>query len=343
MKKFNLIDIKLLTCLADGRCHSGNDLGLLLNMSRTAIWKHITQLIDLGLPILRIPRRGYQLASSVTLLDKLAILHELELAGFTKPIDLHLFLSIDSTNRLLKDLPQSKNIDVCCAEMQTKGRGRFGRQWYSPFGDHIYFSSRWHFNCDLSRLSGLSLVVSLAIMATLDDFGLKNKTSVKWPNDILWGHKKLCGSLIEVMAESNGGGDVVIGIGLNVNSKTPEPNSATSEINPINPPPDRPWCSLYDITGAHTDRNLVIARLIIHLNNFLDEFMMKGFAAFITKWNLVDGLKGHMITVSHHTGSIQGKANGVNESGQLILIDDMGTTHYLSSGDTSLHCMDNLL
>ena len=331
MKKFSLIQIKLLTYLADGFCHSGNDLGTLLKMSRTAIWKHVNQLFDLGLPILRIPRRGYQLASPVKLLNEQAILHELSSAGFTKPIDLHLFLSLDSTNRLLKDLPRSNNIDVCCAEMQTAGRG--------PFGDNIYFSSRWHFDCDLSRLSGLSLVVSLAIMATLDDFGLKKETSVKWPNDILWGHKKLCGSLIEVMAETNSGADLVIGIGLNVNSNTLE-LSSSPPINQTNPHPDRPWCSLYDITGFHMDRNLVIARLIIKLNNFLEEFMIKGFAAFITEWNSVDCLKDQMITVSHHAGSLRGKANGVNESGQLILIDDIGTTHYLSSGDTSLHSME---
>ena len=61
MNKFSEIQIELLSCLADGKCHSGSDLGITLNVSRTAIWKRITQLIDLGLPIQRIPQKGYRL------------------------------------------------------------------------------------------------------------------------------------------------------------------------------------------------------------------------------------------------------------------------------------------
>ncbi len=336
MKKFSLTQIKLLSYLADGTCHSGNDLGALLTVSRTAIWKHITQLIELGLPILRIPHRGYQLTTPLKLLDEHAIRQLLSVSDFTKPIDIHLFASIDSTNRLLKELPHSPAIDICCAEIQTEGRGRFGRQWYSPFGENIYFSSRWHFDCDLSRLSGLSLVASLSILAMLNEFGVKEGISVKWPNDIFWGHKKLCGSLIEIIAESNSKADVVIGIGLNVNSNTIEHEKCLAETSTL---PDKPWCSLYDITGSYTDRNAIVASLIIHLNKFLEEFMLNGFAAFLTRWHQADYLKGHVITVSHLTGALKGRATGVNESGQLILIDDNNVTHYLSSGDTSLQSM----
>ncbi len=346
MKKFSATQIKLLTCLADGLCHNGNDLGVILNMSRTAVWKRITQLIDLGLPIRRIPQRGYCLTMPITLLDAHVIRQQLEINQFNKPIDFHLFASLDSTNRLLKELPRNTAIDICCAEMQTEGRGRFGRHWYSPFSENIYCSSRWHFDCDLSRLSGLSLVVSLAILATLENFGISEHIRVKWPNDILWYNKKLCGSLIEVMAESNGSAEVIIGIGLNVNSTTtgheshgdPFSDTLKTDENTSNRP-DKPWCSLYDIIGTYTDRNLLIARLIIQLNQFLEKFMLQGFAAFMTKWHSIDYLQGHMITVSSFTGPLRGKANGVNETGQLILIDEDGNTHYLSSGDTSLHAM----
>ena len=213
--------------------------------------------------------------------------------------------------------------------MQTHGRGRFGRHWYSPFGENIYFSSRWHFDCDLSRLSGLSLVVSLAILAMLNDAGIEDNISVKWPNDILWQDKKLSGNLIEVIAESNSGADVVIGIGLNVNSNTDDAIESRS--------PDKPWCSLYDITGNCIDRNELIANLIVHLHQHLDNFMQKGFDFFINKWQQVDYLRNKMITVSHLSGLLKGMAKGVNETGQLVLVDEMDVTHHLSSGDTSLH------
>jgi BirA family biotin operon repressor/biotin-[acetyl-CoA-carboxylase] ligase len=293
-------------------------------MSRTAIWKHVKQLLDLNLPIQCLPHTGYKLNNPLILLDKNKIQASLNLQAL--PFNLHLFASLDSTNRFLKELPSSPLIEICCAEMQTHGRGRFGRHWHSPFGENIYCSSRWHFDCDLSRLSGLSLIVSLAVITTLADFGIRESIQVKWPNDILWQNKKLCGNLIEVIAESNGGAEVVIGIGLNVNSNTTDLPLIDS----------KPWCSLYDITGNLLDRNELVARLITHLHLFLTKFMSQGFAAFMTQWQEVDYLQDKMVTVTNHAGVVSGRANGVNETGQLILVDERGILHYLSSGDTSL-------
>lgn len=325
VKHLNDTQLQLITLLSDGRCHSGNELGRHLKMSRTAIWKHVKQLLDLGLPIQRVPHTGYKLNNHLTLLDKNKILSYLK--DPILPFNLHLFASIDSTNRFLKELTSSPLIEVCCAEMQSNGRGRFGRHWHSPFGENIYCSSRWHFDCDLSRLSGLSLIVSLAIMKALADLGIREDIKVKWPNDILWQNKKLCGNLIEVIAESNGGAEVVIGIGLNVNADT------------ANRPliDNKAWCSLYDITGKFLDRNELIAGLITRLHLFLTKFMSQGFAAFMTQWQEIDYLQDKIITVTNHLGAISGRANGVNETGQLILVDERGILHYLSSGDTSLH------
>lgn len=329
MKKFSPTQMMLLTCLTDGLCHNGNDLGVMLNMSRTAVWKRITQLIDLGVPIERIPQRGYRLTQPMSLLDEQVIRQQLHMNHFNSPVNFHLFASLDSTNRLLKELPRSTAIDLCCAEIQTAGRGRFDRPWYSPFGENVYCSTRWHFNCDLSRLSGLSLVISLAIVATLKDVGISEHIRVKWPNDVLWHNKKLSGSLIEIVAESNCRAEVIIGIGLNVNSASSDEGKHGS--------PDKPWCSLYDISGKRADRNQLIAQLIINLDQFLQEFMLTGFSAFLGRWESIDYLQGNIITVSSFTGPLTGKANGINATGQLVLIDEEGVTHYLSSGDTSLH------
>ncbi len=331
MKKFNEMQVNIMNYLSDGTCHSGNELGIQFNVSRTAIWKHIKQLNELGVPIQRIPNQGYRLPTPFNLLNEVAIRQTLNTLEFTKPIQFHLFACLDSTNRLLKELPHTKKIEVCCAEMQTAGRGRFGRHWYSPFGENLYFSSRWHFDCDLSHLSGLSLVVSLAILATLHHRGIKDNICVKWPNDILWGNKKLCGNLIEIIAESNSSVEVVIGIGLNVNSNI---HSLPSSPHLL---PDKPWCSLYEIIEDYTDRNGLIADLLNQLHVHLTEFIEHGFTPFIPTWQQADYLQGKRINVSHLTGIFIGVAQGVNESGQLQLIDEMGEAHTLSSGDTSLH------
>lgn len=331
MMKFNQSQLTLLQILGDGSCHSGNELGQILGITRSGIWKQINQLIDLGVPIIRLAQQGYQLPSQLILLNEQQIYEHLKINEFPNPFKLHLFTSIDSTNRYLKDLPIGSLLDICCTEIQTHGRGRFGRHWHSPFGENIYCSSRWSLNCDLGRLSGLSLVTSLAVLATINQLNSSSDIKVKWPNDILWGDKKLCGSLIEIIAESNGTAQVIIGIGLNVNSDTNN-----------HPLPDKPWCSLYEIFQQQYNRNLLIAKLIIHLEHYLTQFIKNGLEAFISEWNKFDYLKEKHITVTQFSGSISGVARGVNQAGQLILEDEHGIRHYLSSGDTTLKSNKNI-
>jgi BirA family transcriptional regulator, biotin operon repressor / biotin---[acetyl-CoA-carboxylase] ligase len=325
MKQFSKMQLELLQQLADGNCHSGNKLGKQLGISRTAVWKYISQLAELGLAVKRIPQQGYQLLQPMKPLDEQAIRWHLANRPFLKQTNFHLYATIDSTNRFLKELPSSSSVEICCAEKQTHGRGRFGRHWVSPFGENIYCSSRWELNCCLSRLSGLSLVVGLAILASLQDSNIRQDIRIKWPNDVLWGNKKLCGILSEVIAETNGYSQVIIGIGINVNTATHK-----------QPLADSSWCSLYEITNTYFDRNILLANLIYHLDQHLEKFLNSGFTAFTKNWQKIDYLQGEFIKVSQPNGIISGHASGVNELGQLCLRDAQGTMHYLSSGDTSL-------
>jgi biotin-[acetyl-CoA-carboxylase] ligase BirA-like protein len=243
------------------------------------------------------------------------------LAPTHQSIKLHIFDSIDSTNRFLKELAPSKLIDICCAETQTGGYGRFGRHWHSPYAENIYCSIRWPLGDNRERLSGLSLVLSLAILAALKKFEIHVDIRIKWPNDIYWTNKKLCGSLIEITAS-----DIIIGIGLNVNSIT-----STQAL------PKDSWCSLREISGRFLDRNLIIAGLLNDVGGFLKEFFLLGLAPFIPMWNKVDYLQGQRVQVSSLKGQLEGTAQGIDSFGQLILVDQSGATHYLSAGDASLH------
>ncbi|WP_419420938.1 biotin--[acetyl-CoA-carboxylase] ligase [Legionella sp. D16C41] len=323
MKQFTPIQLQLLNFLAMGDCQSGNAIAKQLGVSRTAIWKQISQLNDLGLEIKRNARQGYQLMRPFIALSEPAIRGYLQELNFEDEFALHLFAEIDSTNRYLKDLSDNSAIAICCAETQTKGRGRFGRTWHSPFGENIYFSGRWQLDCCLSQLSGLSLVVSLAILTSLKWSNIHEDVRLKWPNDLIWQHKKLAGVLIEIIAETNGCIQLIIGIGINVN--TIKQNSLTT-----------PWCSLYEITHNYADRNQLIANLIKSLDIFLKQFLIQGFKPFQEQWQEVDYLDGHHISVFQHNNSLSGYACGVNEQGQLHLIDDKGKEHFLSAGDTSL-------
>ncbi|MDI1353138.1 MAG: biotin--[acetyl-CoA-carboxylase] ligase, partial [bacterium] len=311
----------LLELLSDGIWHSREELENSLKINQVELKKQLDILISTGIAIISNPFFGYQLTKTLILLNQDKIVNEMNLKKFHTPFNLHLFTAVDSTNRYLKDLPVSSKLEICCSELQTLGRGRFGREWYSPFGENIYCSSRWNMKCDFSHLAGLSLVISLAVVATIKEYDLSQTLQVKWPNDILWNHKKLCGILVEILAKPNNEFQVIVGIGLNVNIDT-EKHSL----------PDRPWCSLYEIFKRTFDRNLLITSLLIKLERYLDKFQSVGLEGFLKEWELSDYLKHKHISVTQNLNSITGEMLGITKEGLLILKNKDKTLHYLSSG-----------
>jgi BirA family biotin operon repressor/biotin-[acetyl-CoA-carboxylase] ligase len=243
-----------------------------------------------------------------------------------EPIQFKLFEHVESTQDFLKCQPPAAGVTVCCAEQQSKGRGRFGRSWHSPSGENIYCSIRLVLNCNMSQLSALSLVTSISIVSALHSLGLACSLLIKWPNDILWQGKKLSGNLIELISTSDTQTDLVIGVGINVNSDL----SLQQHV-------DKPCCSLLDITGQRQMREPIIGQIIHHLLMDTERLVSQGFPSFLTQWQALDALFKQSIEVfTTPITTIKGIANGVDNTGRLILIDDAGHVHYLSSGETSL-------
>jgi BirA family biotin operon repressor/biotin-[acetyl-CoA-carboxylase] ligase len=263
---------------------------------------------------------------NLILLNEAAIHDALKQLHFTSPYQLHCLTEIDSTNRFLQSLPMDamikRSIDFCCAETQTAGRGRFQRQWHSPFGENIYFSGRWRFNKNLPQLSCLNLVVSLAILKTIQPYAPNKAILIKWPNDLLWNHQKLCGILSEVSTHQE---NVIIGMGLNV-------NSSNTRASPI----DQAWCSLLDMTGHATNRNELLAKLIVTLDQHLNVFFELGFEPFAKEWDSVDYLKNQWISVTQSKQTLCGFARGITAEGLLRLENDQLQIINISAGDASL-------
>lgn len=233
---------------------------------------------------------------------------------------------LPSTNTyLLKNSEHDYSLPVfCLAEQQTAGKGRRGRQWHSPFAQNIYCSCRLDLNCDVSQLSGLSLVVGLAVVKAIEKFDAQLKPQLKWPNDILIDGKKCGGILIEVIARKNHTCSVVIGVGLNVNMQ-----QADDDI-------DQPWTTLQQHHGKIIDRNLLVAALIEVLIDYLSEFESQGFVAFEKQWQRYDALLGKHITLHYRDETIMGKMLGVDRQGQLRLEKSDKTIITCNAGDTSL-------
>lgn len=320
-KPNNLLQQQLIECLSTGAYYPLSLLCTKLHSDEITVAAEIADLEKLGLNFKQSTRHGFQLASAYTPLNYQQI------TGFNDHLDydLYLFNSIDSTNRFLKNYHSGLKITFCCAEQQTQGQGRFGRQWASPFGENIYFSARFEFQCSLHSLAGLSLAVSLGVLESLQDRAILADVLIKWPNDLMWHDKKLAGILIESITNEPNRTSVIIGIGININSQ--QSNALAS----------KPWCSLSQIINrVNIDRNPLIASLINHLTRTVLLFSSAGFSAFQSAWQQYDYLAQKSIIVAQRLNDIQGIAHGVNVRGELCLLDNQGHWHYLSSGETSV-------
>lgn len=262
--------LKLLNLLKDGRFHSGEALGAALGVSRSAVWKQLQHLeSELNLTIHKVRGRGYQLAAPLNLLESHAITAFSQ--GEQWPVFIH--ESIDSTNAEgLRLAAQGQTAPfLVLAERQTAGRGRRGRQWVSPFAENLYYSLVLRVEGGMRQLEGLSLVVGLAVMRTLQAFGLKD-VGLKWPNDVLVRGRKITGILLELVGDPADVCHVVLGIGINVNMQSSE------QI-------DQQWTSMRSEAGLVVDRNKLVALLSQQLQHELARHRRYGFAAFQEEWS----------------------------------------------------------
>ncbi|MFK0090949.1 bifunctional biotin--[acetyl-CoA-carboxylase] ligase/biotin operon repressor BirA [Pseudomonas sp. NPDC090755] len=317
--------LKLLKLLKDGRFHSGQDLGTALGVSRSAVWKQLQHLeAELNLPIHKVRGRGYQLAAPLSLLEEAAIA-EFSL-GEHWPVSIH--DSIDSTNaQALRAIGEGQAAPfLVLAERQTAGRGRRGRQWVSPFAENLYYSLVLRIEGGMRQLEGLSLVVGLAVLRTLQSFGVAD-AGLKWPNDVLVNNQKIAGILLELVGDPADVCHVVLGIGINVNMQV------ASEV-------DQLWTSVRRETGVNIDRNLMVARLNHNLQIDLERHRRDGFSAFQAQWEQAHLWQGRAVSLIAGVNRIDGVVLGIDGQGALRL-EINGEEKSFSGGELSLRLRDD--
>ena len=201
--------LEIIKLLSDDKYTSGEYIGSVLGISRAAVSKQIKKLKDsFGLKITSNTKTGYILQNKIDVLDIIQIKKSFGCVVYLDTVDSILLYSLSNYENY-----NSKTIFI--SEHQTSGYGRFNRSWSSPFGQNIYCTLLEYVSSDISHLSGLSLVTSLAISDVLDTYGIEN--SIKWPNDIMVDCKTISGVIINVVAEINGLTRVFIAFGINVN------------------------------------------------------------------------------------------------------------------------------
>jgi len=311
------IPLKLVEILSDGEFHSGEQLGESLGMSRAAINKHIQTLKSWGLDIYTVTGKGYSLPAPMQLLNEEAILAQLH-----QP-NLAIIPVIDSTNQyLLERMNELQSGDACIAEYQQAGRGRRGRQWFSPFGANLYMSMYWRLEQGPAAAMGLSLVIGIVIAETLQQLGAQD-VRVKWPNDLYLQDRKLAGILVELTGKTGDAAQIVMGAGINLAMRGAE----AAQIN-------QGWINLQE-AGIAIDRNDLAAKLINSLREALPLFERDGLAPFTERWKALDNFFNRPVKLLIGEREIHGIARGIDKQGGLLLEQD-GEVKSWVGGEISL-------
>ncbi len=322
---------QILNLLSDGRFHSGTEIGEQLGITRAAVHKAIKSLVQSGINIHSVSGRGYRLAAPRHPLSRVEILQQLLDVSADYSEQLHLLEEIDSTSNYLNALAVTENVAgaVCITESQPGGRGRRGRSWIATPYSNIMMSMAWQYEGGPAVASGLSLAAGVAIVESLEEFGVSG-AGLKWPNDILWQDKKLAGLLLDVQGEANGPTRVILGLGINV-------YIGDQDADRI----DQPWIDLNSIVENTVDRNRLIAILIRRLESMFRQYEKSGLGGFIDRWQQAHLYHGKTVRVIRGDEELEGVVAGIDESGAIQLRDPAGNLRSYHSGEISLRASND--
>ncbi|KZE66221.1 biotin--acetyl-CoA-carboxylase ligase [Fictibacillus phosphorivorans] len=309
----------------EGEFVSGQEISNKLNCSRTAIWKHISELRNSGYTIEAVQKRGYRLVTSPDLVTAEEVSLYTGNGTFGKKITYK--SSVKSTQEIAHSLARegAPEGSIVLADEQTGGRGRLGRAWQSPAGTGVWMSLILKPNIPLQKAPQLTLLIAVAASKAIEKVaGLE--AEIKWPNDILIKGKKTAGILTELQAEADSIHSVIVGIGMNVNQQTEHFSDEIAQI-----------ATSLAIEGRQTyKRAEVIGVLLQEIETLYRQYLENGFGVIKLLWEARAFSLGKRITARSVTGSITGYAKGITEEGVLLLEDDRGQVHSIYSADIEI-------
>lgn len=243
-----------------------------------------------------------------------------------KNTDLRVFEQIESTNeeakRLIKE--NENKVFAVVSNMQTSGRGRLGRSFFSPNKTGIYLSIAFSLEDDVKNPLFITSAAALCVCLAIEKVA-RLYPQIKWVNDIFLNGKKVCGILTEAVNNPQNGKikSVVIGIGINFNTKLQDfPCDIAKTAG-----------SLFENTELTIDKNLLISQLInqtlsvkelIKTTAFLDEYRKRSFVI------------GKEIKYTENNSFIPATAIAIDNEGGLVVRNKSGEIKTLSSGEITV-------
>ena len=258
---------------------SGEELASRLNVSRTAVWKAVKSLQEEGYEIEGINNRGYCLSGESDILSVPAILKYLHREG----IQFRICKTLSSTNDLGKSLAAEGEPEglVILAEEQSRGRGRFGRSFYSSAGSGLYMSILLRPRCSAQEALSITAAAAAAVSEAVEKVS-GVKAEIKWVNDVYCRGRKICGILTEAGFDLEGGGLEYAVLGIGVNVKLPEsgiPDELEGKIGYV----------FEDETAPPDVRNHLAAVIIDRFFSYYDHLEEKTFMETYRQRSFLDG------------------------------------------------------
>lgn len=302
---------------------SANSLAAKTGADQASIRSRIQEWRRIGFQIEASPRFGYRLLETPHRLlgeDIAARLGPVKVVGR----QIQVFQETSSTNEVAARLAGDGVAEgaVVFAEHQSRGRGRLGRAWFGATGKSVLMSLLLRPLLRPPEAARLTIIGAVAIARAVEKL-TTIRPSIKWPNDVIVGEKKLAGILTEMRAEPDRIHHIVLGIGLNVNqTKTDFPEELR-------------WrCSSFQVlTGQMWNRAEVAAALLKELDRDYQRMKEGRFAATVAEWQSRCATLGRQVAVQFGKSTLHGRAEAIDGDGALLLRTDSGLLKRILGGD----------
>lgn len=303
---------------------SGQELCEQLGVSRTAVWKYMKQLKEEGYEIQAVQNKGYRLVEVPDVLGESEIKSRMNTRWAGREV--YFYEEIDSTNTQAKRLAEEGAVSgtLVVSDCQTKGKGRRGRVWESPKGTALYMTLMIRPQIRPERASMLTLVIGLSVVQAIRNV-LKVEVGIKWPNDVVLNKKKLVGILTEMNAQMDYIEYLVLGVGINANTKEFPPEIQDKAT------------SLQIELGYPVNRAELVAETMKCFENYYEIFektqdlsgLMEAYQEVLVNYN-------QPVRVLEPENEYSGIARGINELGELLVERENGVVETVYAGEVSV-------
>ncbi len=314
---------KLLALLEDskGTFFSGEEIARTLQVSRAAVWKAVNALREDGYTVDAATNKGYHLSPDSDILSPQGI------RRFLKPeyrdLDLTVLPTAPSTNALVREKANQGRPEGCVivACEQTDGRGRYGRQFFSPVDSGVYLSLLLRPTAYSPQQATCLTAAAAAAMCQAIEAVTGQQPGIKWVNDIFLHGKKVCGILTEaaVGLETGTLNYMVLGAGVN-----------------LYPPAEGFPEEIQSIAGSVLERSCPEAknRLVGEfLNRFWDFYSHPECRTYLEDYRARSLAVGRNVTVLSAGKAVSAYAYGIDDDFRLLVRYENGDTEALSYGE----------